>query len=304
MHEPTIVAVGMFDGVHRGHQYVLGRLVSLGRELGLVPTVVTFSNHPRSVTSPGSVPDMLTDASTRASLMGGLGVRDVVVLDFDDELRRMTASEFGERVLKEQLNARALLLGYDNGFGSDGLKGVEEYRGALEPLGISVAGCEVAPSVSVSSTAVRVALSDGDVVLAHELLGRPYSIAGNVVRGKHLGSVIGFPTANLDTGRSLLPGGGVYVGRILSPERFAGRGALINIGTAPTVNGDAGIVLTEVHILVGDGECVGELYGERVGVEFLCRLRDERRFGNIDELREALDADRRRATEILEEFSL
>lgn len=299
MNRPSIVAVGMFDGVHTGHRFILDRLVRLADEEGLCPAVVTFANHPRSVTAPDRQPPMLTDETSRIAFIRSCGVERVLSLPFDEELRRLTAVRFAEKILIPQLQCRAILLGHDNGFGTDRLRDIEDYRAALAPLGIDVYGCSAMPGESVSSTAVRRALSDGDIASVNRMLGREYTVAGTVVHGRHLGSTIGFPTANIDTGMMQLPAPGVYAGRVVEPQTLANLPVMLNIGTAPTVNGLDGRIIVEAHI-VSDTP-LGELYGQRLEIAVLARMRDERRFASLDELTSALAADRRR---LLTDFGL
>ena len=292
MSKGTIVAVGMFDGVHRGHRFILERLVSLAHKLDLEPAVVTFANHPLSVIAPDRQPGLLSDTATRVGHIEQCGISNIRILTFDDALRGLIATEFAHKFLKTELNARAVLLGHDNGFGSERLRSVEAYRTALQPLGIDVYACEALPGQTViNSTAVRNAVSSGDMHRAEELLGRPYMLSGKVVRGKHLGTTIGFPTANIATGSLLLPRPGVYRGTVVEPARAAGLPAMINIGTAPTVN-DGNDIVVEVHII--SDQPLGDMYGEKVSVTVSERLRDERRFASVAELQQALAADRQR----------
>lgn len=286
---PTAVAIGMFDGVHRGHRFLLDRLKAEAERRGFEPAVVTFDRHPKSVIRPDEMPRLLTTVSERVALLTEAGIHNIEVVPFDGDLRRLTAAEFARRVLLEQLEARYLLLGYNNGFGADRLGAVEAYREALAPLGIEVDVCQPLDRLSVSSSAIRRAIADGDMVSAAQMLGRSYDITGTVVKGRQLGRTIGFPTANLRVaGDKLLPRPGVY-----AAECF-GAPAMLNIGTAPTVS-DGGTMTVEVHIIAtspADASTPLDLYGKTVAVTVLKRLRDEQRFADLDRLRAALEADR------------
>lgn len=297
MIKPSIVAVGMFDGVHIGHRYILDRLVSLSAEKGLCAAVVTFANHPRSVTTPDRFPAMLTDEESRIDFIRGCGVERVLNLPFDENLRQLTAARFVQEILIPRLDCRAILLGHDNGFGSDRLRAIDAYRKVLSPFNIDVYGCDAMPGDAVNSTAIRRALSDGDMTAVNRMLGREYTVSGTVVHGRHLGSTIGFPTANIDTGTLHLPAPGVYAARVVLPDTLAGLPVMLNIGTAPTVNGTARRIIVEAHIV--SDRLLGDLYGQYLKIAVIARMRDERRFDSLDDLKAALADDRRR---LLAEF--
>lgn len=297
----TIVAVGMFDGVHRGHAYLLGRLCHTARAMEVQPAVVTFPRHPLSAISPETAPKLLMEPDRKVQLIQRLGVSAVTMLDFDSKLRQLTARRFASDILIPRLNAKAVMLGFDNGFGSDRLRTPEQYGDTLRPLGIEVVSCPPLGDLDVSSSAVRDALCRGDVRRAAFLLGRPYALCGTVVRGRQLGRTIGFPTANIDVAPNILiPAQGVYaayaiVGGIRLP-------AMVNIGCNPTVNDDAARVTVEAHIITDRGAVhtsLGDLYGTRLCLLMTDRLRDETRFDSVDDLRAALQADRLRALQLL-----
>lgn len=286
----TSIAIGMFDGVHTGHKFLLDRLRHIAAASGTEPAVVTFDRHPLEIIRPGHSPLLLTDVDERIDLIRGAGIDRIEVVNFDEAVRSLTASDFCRTFLCPTLDPAVLLLGYDHGFGSDRLKGRQSYAEALTPLGISVEDCPPYPDGPVSSTIIRQQLAEGDVVRAAESLGRLYRIVGRVNHGKQLGRTIGFPTANIDIAPDrMIPADGVYAGIVSSgPGHVVGKSAMINIGTAPTVNGtDATKRTVEAHILDSDSD----LYGKKLGIDFVKRLRDEQRFDNIDSLRSALQAD-------------
>ena len=284
----SIVAVGMFDGVHAGHKFVLERLCELAETLKLEPVVVTFANHPCSVVRPDKTPLLITDVKSRIELIRKTGVERVEVLSFDESLRQLTAAEFVEKILKPRFGAEAVLIGYDNGFGSDKLNGADAYRSVLEPLGVTVYGCSPYAGFEVSSTMIRRALLEGDIEAANKMLGREFRISGKVVTGRKLGSTIGFPTANISVDKELiLPKQGVYA------AECCGLPTMVNIGTAPTVSKDAEAPVTvEAHIIGGEDDKMN-LYGKTIDIYLLARIRDERRFENLDELKTALERDRK-----------
>lgn len=245
--------------------------------------VITFDRHPLEVVAPERAPLMLATADERDLLLRKAGV-DVVRMHFDEELRSLTAAEWIDR-MHARLGARMLVVGYDNRFGSDGrTMGFPDYRRLGSERGVAV---EEAPEIpGVSSTLIRTAVAAGNVESAAEMLGRRYSLEGIVVEGRAMGRRFGFPTANLKVDpRIALPARGVYAAMALLPD---GREypAVVNIGVRPTLaNGND--ISVEAHIL----DFSGSLYGEKVRLSFVARLRDERRFPTVDHLREAIAAD-------------
>ena len=291
-----IVAVGMFDGVHAGHRFVIDELKRLGALYDMQPVVVTFDVHPKSVICPGKAPGLLTDTESRVRLLRDAGIDEVVVLPFTEELRNMTARDFAQTYLRDRLGAKGVLIGYDNGFGSDRLRGAEAYRAELTPLGLSVFQCarhgdSNAPDTAVSSSAVRRALAQGDITAVNRMLGRPFSLSGKVVHGQQLGRTIGFPTANVEVSPDMaLPACGVYAAFSYFDSRKWP--AMVNVGTNPTVNPHGAPVTVEAHIIAPDGKEVPDLYGHIVTLEFLARLRGEQRFATLADLQAALHSDR------------
>lgn len=294
MRPKAIVTIGMFDGVHLGHRYVLRHLSDEARRLNLLPVAVTFSRHPLAVICPEHAPKLLGNVDNRVEMMRADGIDNTVVLDFDDDLRSLTARRFIEERLMPLYDVKHVLLGYDNGFGSDRLPDVAAYRNALSDLGIEVSKCDPFPDARVSSSMIRKSLETGDVRTAARLLGRPYTVEGKVIDGKHLGRTIGFPTANLSVDSSVaLPKNGVYA------ARWEGHPVMLNIGTAPTVNvGTKNPIIVEAHVIGVPSDI--NLYGRTMRLELVDRIRDERRFPSLDDLRVALSNDREAALTLLE----
>lgn len=270
---------GTFDGVHRGHRFLLERLCHEAEARGLQPLAVTFSAHPLSVINPSAVPLQLCSVGERCERLRRLGV-GVEVLDFDEHLRSMTAAQF-LAMLRERYGVSLFLLGFNNTIGSDRL-GAPELAGRVVS-GVKVLAASEHPALPVSSSAIRNALQQGDITAANRMLGRPYALSGTVVTGRQLGRTIGFPTANLEPDESAaIPAPGVYVAMV------GDHVAVVNIGRRPTVEGryDAPLSI-EAHIL----DFSGDLYGRQLTVEFLARLRGEKKFSSIDELKSAIAAD-------------
>jgi riboflavin kinase/FMN adenylyltransferase len=295
--EPAVVSVGVFDGVHMGHQAILAANVARAQELGLVPTVTTFSGHPKRILL-GRAPKTLTSLEHRLALFRRAGIGHTLVLEFTDELRSMPAEAFVEQILLAGLSAKAFVLGFDSKFGM-GRRGDPKF---LRGLGHDV---QVVPRVSVdqraiSSTAIREAVELGDLEGAGRMLGRPVSVLGRVVHGQALGRTLGFPTANLDLAHELHPPTGVYAGiaYVLSPDKDPALRrsipAVANIGTRPTLAGSPpplptlpALPTVEVHLL----DFQEDLYGELLEFEFVANLRPEQRFADLDALRNQISAD-------------
>lgn len=277
-----IVTTGTFDGVHKGHRKVLDFMKERGAALGLSPAVVTFDRHPLEVISPERAPKLLMTPDDRDAALSSLGV-EVVRLAFDESLRRLTAAQWLRRM--HRAGVEEVVVGYDNTFGCDGRSlRMEDYFRLGRDEGMAVEEAPLLPGVS--STLVRDALADGRVEDAARMLGRPYMLTGTVVHGRHLGHKLGFPTANVDCGSRLaIPAPSVYAADVVLPYGSL-RKAVVNIGTRPTVDNGSDISV-EAHI----PGFSGDLYGKTVSLRFLRRLRDEHRFGSLDELQAAIRAD-------------
>ncbi len=289
----AVVSIGVFDGVHLGHQAILAANVARARELGSAPTVVTFAGHPKAVLI-GQAPRTLTTLEHRLELFRRAGIEHTLVLSFDESLRQVSAEEFVDRILIRGLGAKAFVLGFDSKFGRDRRGTPEFLRGA--GFDVTVVPEVLVERRPVSSTAIREAVELGDLDGARAMLGRPVSVLGKVVRGDALGRRIGFPTANLDLHHELHPPTGVYWGRAtLDPggdEPSAGPtlGAVCNIGYRPTLAGPAPErPRIEVHLL--GLEPPRDLYGSNLEMEFLGRLRAEKRFAGLGELEAQIAAD-------------
>jgi len=291
-----VATIGMFDGVHLGHQFVLRHVVDTARETGLQSMAITFDHtlHRDQV---------LTSLSAKRLLLSKTGVNRIEVLQFTDELRQMTAREFMERVLKEQLDVKILLTGYDNRFGHDRKEGFADYVRYGQELGIEVRALPPAPSngmgmgegPTISSSYIRRLLADGHVGKASEGLGYPYTILGRVEHGEHIGTKLGFPTANLvPVDKSLLiPAAGAYAVKVRIENSVEWKHGMMNIGMRPTFDGHQQTL--EVHIF----RLSEDLYGQQLLVSFVERLREEQRFESIEALMSQLQQDAVLAEQIL-----
>ncbi len=285
----AVVATGFFDGVHLGHWRVIDTLVSLARSRGEASVVVTFRHHPRTILQNGARElRLLTSLQEKKDILRSLGVDRIEVLDFSREFSRLTAEEYLRTVVKEKLGGTAVVVGYDNRLGTDHC-GPDGISALAAGLGLE---CRIVErfggeEVKISSTSIRTALAEGRVDDAARMLGRPYSLHGVVVAGNRLGRTIGFPTANMQLYEplKLLPGNGVYsVGVETLGGHFRG---MCNIGLRPTVS-SASVRTIETNIFDFDEQ----IYGLDIRLSFIRKIRDERRFDSLDELKVRLAKDR------------
>jgi riboflavin kinase / FMN adenylyltransferase len=286
-----VLTVGNFDGLHVGHQEILRIVTERARDRGGESAVYTFEPHPRRVLRPESAPRLLTTLEQKLELIEAAGLDVTVVEPFDADFARRSAESFVREVLHERLRPEAVYVGYDFRFGHDREGSMRTLTELGPHLGFAVT---IVPEVTVggrdvNSTRIRELLAEGHVAEAAELLGRPYRVRGKVIEGDRRGRTLGFPTANLDPENEVLPAQGVYAGRIrLLEDRGAGElPAVVNVGRRPTFK-DAAELLAEAHLI----DWTGDLYGRRVELAFLARLREERRFPDIEALRRQIEADR------------
>lgn len=278
-----IATVGTFDGLHRGHARVISFMREIAVRRGLEPLVVTFNRHPRSVVDPANVPPFIMTPADRDRLLLAEGI-PVLSVDFTPALAATTAGDWLRRLHDEE-GVDVLVLGHDNKFGSDGRHlGFADYKALGEKLGVEV--MEAPVEEGVSSTAIRRLVGEGRIEEANRLLGHPFVLSGVVVGGKHRGSEFGYPTANVEPAPgALIPRTGVYVAEVEMPDGRKGKGA-VNIGYQPTVASGAPLRI-ETHILEYDGD----LYGQTLRLEFLARLRDEKKFRSVEELKDQIRRD-------------
>jgi riboflavin kinase/FMN adenylyltransferase len=286
-HRGCVATIGAFDGVHRGHQAVIGDVLGRARALGLPATVIVFEPLPREYFSPVEAPARLMSFREKFEVLRALGVDRLLRIRFDARFSGMSAQEFIRRVWVEGLGARHVVVGDDLRFGHDREGNVDLLREAGERhgFGVSPMPTVVLDGERVSSTRLRSVLEAGDFRAAERLLGRPYSMAGKVVYGRQLGATIGVPTANLQLNRLRAPLAGVYVVEVggLGQHPLP---AVANVGTRPTV-GDGIKANLEVHLL----DFGQNVYGRSIDVVFRHRIREERRFASLDELKARIEAD-------------
>jgi riboflavin kinase/FMN adenylyltransferase len=296
-----VATIGVFDGVHRGHQLIIGRAVQIAAERGLPVVVITFDPHPDEVIRPGSHPPFLTSYRRQAQLLSGLGADAMCVLPFNLEFSRLTPDEFVHAVLSERLHAAAVVVGENFRFGHKAAGNVPMLAELGEKYYFTAEGVPllVADGVTVSSTYIRQQLNLGNVEAAAAVLGRPHRVEGVVVRGHQRGRALGFPTANLESpSRTAIPGDGVYAGWLytldldgVETDRWP---AAISVGTNPTFGEGARTV--EAYALDRDDL---DLYGLHAAIDFTARLRGTVRFDSVDDLIDQMHADVTQARSLL-----
>jgi riboflavin kinase/FMN adenylyltransferase len=291
----SVVTIGVFDGVHRGHQEIIGHAVKRARELDVQSVVVTFDPHPSEVVRPGSHPPVLTEPARKAELIEQLGVDVLCVLPFTLEFSRLSAEAFVHDVLVAHLHAALIVVGENFRFGHRAAGDIDLLRRLGRTFGFAVEGAPLVADDSTvfSSTYIRSCVDAGDVTAAARALGRPHRLEGVVVRGDGRGRQIGFPTANLLTGRyAAVPADGVYAAWLVR-----GRGerlpAAVSIGTNPTFSGRERRV--EAYVLDFDAD----LYGERLALDFVTRLREMRTYTEVEALVAQIHEDVAQTREVL-----
>ncbi len=294
---PLHLAMGVFDGVHLGHQAVIGTAVEGARGSGGVAGVLTLEPHPIQILAPGQAPRrILVSLEHKERLLASLGVTVLLVLRFDETMARQSAEEFGEHLFSVAA-LRQMVAGEDWKFGRERRGTIDLLRRLGEPHGVEVTAV---PAVMlkgerVSSTRLRRALRDGNLQAASEMLGRSYTVMGTVVRGEQLGRKLGAPTANIMLNDEQLPPDGVYVVTATIGEGEETHRGVANLGVRPTVNGERRLL--EVHLL----DFEGDLYEAGVEVCFGLRLRSEKKFKDREELREQIRRDLKEARELFKE---
>ena len=279
-----IATIGFFDGVHKGHQFLFAQVCSIAEQEGMQPLIVTFDQHPRAVLQNDYIPQLITSLEERRALLQQYA--EVLVLPFE-QIRALTAQQFMS-FLKDKYDVQKIVMGYDHRFGADRLSQIQDYRFVAQSIGVEIIkqGEYIDGEWHVSSTEIRQALLNGNVVVANELLGRNYTLNGVVVRGKGIGRTIGFPTANIqpETPEKIIPKSGVYAVQART-STSSWMPAILNIGTNPTIGNNEQTI--ELHIPHFDEN----LYGHQIFVKFARYIREERRFVDIGILREQIEKD-------------
>ena len=292
---PIFLAIGVFDGVHRGHQAVISTSAEHARAGSGIPVVVTFDPHPMKVLRPSQAPHLLTATEHKIGLIRDLGVRHLLILKFDKAFAATAPEDFVHQLVMHAKPLREICVGHEWSFG----KGRRGNLALLRKLGaqfnfqvVGIPAVTLADGESISSTAIRQAIEAGDLKKAAEMLGHDYTILGTVVPGERLGKKIGFPTANLSAHSEQFPPNGVYFAQAtVDATSYPG---LVNLGHRPTVHTDKSERVLEVHLLDFDRD----IYGKEVEVRFICYLRPEQKFENLDALVTQIERDVQQARQL------
>lgn len=286
--EPTIVTIGTFDGVHMGHQKIIKRLVDAGNNSGLKSVVLTFFPHPRMVLQKDTGIKLINTINERSQMLDSLGLDFLLIKEFTQEFSRLSAEDFVKDVLVKKLNAKKVIIGYDHRFGRNRNADIQDLKAFGEIYGFEVEEISAKDinDVAVSSTKIRTALNDGDIVKANAFLGYSFMLTGTVVKGKGLGKQLGFPTANviIEEDYKLIPKYGSYIVNSLINNKLVY--GMMNIGMNPTVQGETESI--EVHFFNFDDT----LYNKNIQINLLNRLRDEQKFESVDVLKNQLIIDK------------
>ena len=294
--KPTIVTIGTFDGVHLGHQKIVAQITKNAHALNCESLVLTFFPHPRMVLQESTEMKQLNTLNEKIALLDNLGIDNLVVHPFDKEFSRLTAEEFVKKVLVDVFKIKKIIIGHDHRFGRNRTATIDDLINFGETYGFEVEqiSAEEINEVSISSTKIRNALLEGNIELAANYLGYDYSLTGIIFKGKQLGRTIGYPTANItiEEDYKLIPNNGVYIAKsVLNGKTVFG---MMNIGTRPTVDG------TKQTIEINFFDFKQDLYGQKITISLLHRMRSEQKFESIYALKNQLGIDKKTALAFIE----
>lgn len=295
---PSILTIGTFDGVHIGHQKIIRNLISKAKEEDLCALVLTFFPHPRMVLQKDTQLKMIDTLEEKRQLLESLGVEILIVQPFTLEFSKLTAIEYTRDILVNGLNISKLIIGYDHRFGRNREATVEDLKhfGLDYDFSVEEIPAQDIASIAVSSTKVRNAISAGEIKKANQYLGRPFSLCGSIVKGDKIGRKIGYPTANLDIKETykLRPQNGVYlVQSHLNNQKYFG---MMNVGKRPTVSGKQ--IQTEIYFFDFDGD----LYGNKLKIELLEKIRDEQKYDSLESLGNQLSIDQKSCQKLIPKY--
>ena len=287
---PTVLTLGVFDGLHLGHQRIMQTVVERAKTVNAVATAITFDPHPRAVLHPESAPPLLQTLDQRLANFKVLGIEQAIVVAFDREFAAQPAEDFLTNVVHDRLHAKEVYLGKGFAFGKNRGGNIDLLRQMSENLGFFADEVDEVTlrGKRISSSKIRDLLAEGKINIARRMLGRPYGVEGVIIRGNRRGHTIGFPTANLHPHNRVIPKFGVYATATLIDGKW--RRSITNIGVRPTFENTAEPSI-ETYLFDFDGD----LYGDVLRVRFLHRIRDERKFSGVDELKAQIEKDTKRA---------
>ena len=292
----TIITIGTFDGVHIGHQKIVKKLITIANNEGLESLILTFFPHPRMVIQKDSKIKLINTIDERREILKNMGVDNIIVEKFTKEFSRLTALEFIRDILVNKLKVKTIIIGYDHHFGRNrtaNIDDLKEYGDTYNFKVIEIPAQDI-NDVAVSSTKIRKALLNGDITTANKYLGYNFMLSGTVVKGNSLGKTINFPTANIKIGEDykLIPKKGVYIVNAYLDNKLVY--GMMNIGKKPTVNGKEKTI--EVHFF----DFNKDIYGEKLQIHILERIRNEEKFDSVEDLRKQLEKDKKTALEYID----
>jgi len=290
--QPCVATVGIFDGVHAGHRFLIEQVKEFANAQNVMSVVITFAKHPRSILNPEFCPEILTTLPEKLQQLETTGIDACIILDFTPEMGHLSAYNFIKKILYQKFNVQTLLVGHDHRFGRDRKDGFSEYLQYGKSIGLKVIQAtrfRTELDQFISSSEIRNLLQKGDIEHANRLLNYNYNLCGKVIDGFKVGRKIGFPTANifLENQFKLIPALGVYAVQVQWNNKF--HKGMLNIGVRPTLNGTK--VSLEVHIIDFDED----IYNQIIEIDFKSRIRDEQKFNGIDELVEQLEKDKQKS---------
>lgn len=295
----SVVTIGTFDGVHVGHQKIIKKLVKIAKKEDLHAAILTFFPHPRMVLQSDSNIKLINTIDEKSEVLQSFGVDNLVIHEFTREFSRLTALEFVRDVLVDKLHVKHLIVGYDHRFGRNRSANIEDLRefGETYNFKITEISAKEIDEVAVSSTKIRNSLIEGDIPLANKYLGYNFSLTGKVVKGRSLGSKIGFPTANIEIEEQykLIPKNGSYVVKVHANDTVVY--GMMNIGENPTIEGKGSSI--EVHLF----DFNKNIYDQYVKIELLDRLRDEQKFNSVEDLKNQLKKDKETSLNYIQEIN-
>ena len=290
------ITIGSFDGVHIGHRKIIDALLKRTQEKGGDPVVITFETHPRLFLNPEYALKLITTNDEKADILKSIGIKQMLMLRFSREMANLSARDFYNSLLIEKLGVKDIIIGYDHAFGKDREGGIELLKklGAENGISIEQIEEELVDDRAVSSTWIRDELAEGNTAFANSLLGRAYSISGYVVRGEGRGKLLGYPTANVqpDNDKKIVPADGVYAVKVLVDGFSKEQSGMLNVGTNPTFDGKKRTIEANIFDFNAD------LYGKEITVFFHERIRAEKKFNGIEELKAQLKIDMQSVKEI------
>ncbi len=291
----TIITIGTFDGVHIGHKKILQKVVAEAKKNNLTSAVLTFFPHPRFILNQNSDLKLLNTIEEKKALLNSTGLDALLIHPFDQEFANLSPEQFVKKILVDQLKISKIIIGYDHRFGKNRSADINDLIqfGTKYNFEVEQISAQELNEIAISSTKIRTALNEGNINLANNYLGYPYSFSGKVIKGKQIGRTIGFPTANIEIQEplKLLPKNGVYIVKCLVKNQEVN--GIMNIGNRPTVNGTSQSI--EVHLLNFDED----IYGLEITVKMIDFIRNEQKFENLDQLKSQIQKDKIQAVNFI-----